>query len=263
METDKVLEEVKKVVKKEKPTFILNVQKSHERPYIFLYMNGSNHLDYEFKDGEWVIHLDLNFGHRKELGKIKSYKDVKYNKEVLKEVPDPIKNFIEKVNKVFKETLKPDSVKFITSMVRRRMLASSVMIKPFSTSLFAKIEVPMQHRAPHEDYGDREEWVDTDYNYRLDSPVEEIYYAFTKSKVIGHLGLNSEDKIIAVYVDPEFRKKGVSTKLHEEVFKRSVEVLSDDPSAMEPEEKATWEKLMKKLPKEIKKLKDGSYIYKA
>jgi len=51
--------------------------------------------------------------------------------------------------------------------------------------------------------------------------------------------------------------------MHEEVFSRNTEILSDDPSAMEPEEKATWEKLMKKIPDKIKKLKDGSFIYKA
>jgi len=122
MDVDNILKEVKEVVKKEKPSFILNVSKSHDRPYIFLYMNGSNHLDYEFKDGEWVIHLDLNFGHRKELGRVKSYKNVDYKKEVLKEVTDPIKKFIDKLNKVFKESLKTESIKFITSKVKEKLL---------------------------------------------------------------------------------------------------------------------------------------------
>jgi len=32
---------------------------------------------------------------------------------------------------------------------------------------------------------------------------------------------------------------------------------------METEEKATWEKLLKKMPKNIKKLKNNSFVYKA
>jgi len=118
MDIDKILKEVKEVVKKENPPFILNVNKSHERPYIFLYMNGSNHLDYEFKDGGWIIHLDLNYGHRKELGKIKNYTKVDYNKDLWKKVDKPIRDFIDKLNKVFKETLKSESIKFITSKVK-------------------------------------------------------------------------------------------------------------------------------------------------
>jgi len=138
MSIDELLKEVKDFVKKENPSFILNIDKSAQRPYIFLYMNGSNHLDYEFKDGEWIIHLDLNYGHRKELGRIKSYKSVEY-KDIKKDIPKPIMDFIEKLNKVFKETLKPDSVKFITSMIRRKLFASNVMIKPYSLGVFAKI----------------------------------------------------------------------------------------------------------------------------
>lgn len=145
--------------------------------------------------------------------------------------------------------------------VKRVILASNVMIKPYSPSVFENIEVPMEHRAPHESYGDKKVWVDTEYNYRLDAPVEEIYYAFTKGKVIGHIGLDGDNRMVAVYVSPEYRGKGVSTKMHEEVFRRNVEVKSDDVDAMEPEEKATWEKLMKKMPNKIKKQKDGSYIY--
>ena len=122
MDINKILKEVKDVVKKEKPSFILNVSKSSERPYIFLYMNGSNHLDYEFKDGEWIIHLDLNYGHRKELGRIKGYNKVEYKQELWKPIPDPIKKVIEKLNKVFKESLKADSIKFITSKVKEKLL---------------------------------------------------------------------------------------------------------------------------------------------
>ena len=150
----------------------------------------------------------------------------------------------------------------IKARVKRHIFASKVMIKPFSTHVFEKIEVPMEHRAPHEDYGDQEKWVDTEYNYRLDAPVEEIYYAYTNSEVIGHLGLDGDEKIVAVYVSPKYRRMGVSAKMHEEVFSRNARVLSDDPSAMEPEEKATWEKLMKKMPDNIEKMKDGSFIYK-
>lgn len=145
--------------------------------------------------------------------------------------------------------------------VKRVILASNVMIKPYSSSIFENIEVPMEHRSPEESYGDDKKWEDTEYNYRLGSPVEEIYYAFTKGKVIGHVGLDVDNRIVAVYVSPDFRGKGVSTKMHEAIFKRNTKVLSDDVNAMEPEEKSTWEKLMKAMPSKIKKLKDGSYIY--
>jgi len=122
MDIDGIFKEVEEVVKKEKPSFILGVQKSQERPYIFLYMNGSNHLDYEFKDEGWIIHLDLNYGHRKELGKIKGYnKKVTYDAKLWKDIPDPIKDFIEKLNKVFKESLKTESIKFITSKVKEKL----------------------------------------------------------------------------------------------------------------------------------------------
>lgn len=150
----------------------------------------------------------------------------------------------------------------LKNYIRRNLFASKVMVKPYSSNVFEKIEVPMEHRAPHEDYGDDDEWEDTEYNYRLDAPVEEIYYAYTVSKVIGHLGLDDE-RIVCVYVSPDYRRKGVSEKMHKEVFSRNERVLSDDPSAMEPEEKATWEKLMKQNPDNIEKLKDGSFVYKA
>jgi len=151
----------------------------------------------------------------------------------------------------------------IKTKVRRHLFASKVMVKPYSSNVFEKIEVPMEHRAPYENYGDDENWEDTEFNYRLDAPVEEIYYAYTQGKVIGHIGLDGDAKIIAVYVSPDYRRKGVSGKMHEEVFSRNTRVLSDDPNAMESEEKATWEKLMKKMPDNIEKMKDGSFIYKA
>jgi len=151
----------------------------------------------------------------------------------------------------------------IKEKVRRHLFASNVMVKPYSPSVFENIEVPMEHRAQHEDYGDDLKWEDTEYNYRLDAPVEEIYYAFTKGEVIGHIGLDEDVKIIAVYISPKYRRKGVSAEMHKEVFSRNARVLSDDPSAMEPEEKATWEKLMKKMPNNIEKMKDGSFVYKA
>jgi len=258
-----IYDEVQDYVKKHGDGLFLGSQASSDRPYIMIYMSGSNHLDYEFKNNKWIIHLDLNYGHRKILGEITAYNSVNYKDDLWKKIEKPIRDHIEELNKIFKETFKSKSIKFIMSRVKRKLFASSVMIKPYSKDLFKNIDVPMQHRAPHEDYGDREEWEDTDYNYRLDAPVEEIYYAFTKSKVIGHIGLDGDDKIIAVYVDPQYRRKGVSLKMHEEIFKRSARVLSDDPSAMEPEEKATWEKLMKKMPDNIEKMKDGSFVYRA
>ena len=149
----------------------------------------------------------------------------------------------------------------IKDTVKRIMFAAKVMVKPYSPNVFRNIKIPMEHRAPEENYEDDQEWKDTEYNYRLGAPVEEIYYAFTGGEVIGHLGLNADTKVTALYVSPEYRRKGVATKMYEEVFSRNSEVFSDDPDAMEPEAKATWEKLMKKMPDKIKKLKDGSFVY--
>jgi len=151
----------------------------------------------------------------------------------------------------------------LKEIIRKNLLASNITVKLFSPNIFQKIKIPMEHRAPHEDYGDDLKWKDIEYNYRLDDPVDEIYYAFTKNEVIGHLGLDENEKIIAVYVSPNYRRKGVSTKMHEEVFSRNTSVFSDDSNAMEPDEKATWEKLMKKMPNYIEKLKDGSYVYQS
>lgn len=151
----------------------------------------------------------------------------------------------------------------LKNKVQRVIFASKVMVKPYSPNVFQNIEVPMEHRSHNEDYGDDKKWKDTEYNYRLSPPVEEIYYAYTMGKVVGHIGLDVDSRIVAVYVSPEYRRKGVSSKMHEEVFSRNTEVSSDDPSAMEPEEKETWEKLMKKMPNKIKKMKDGSFVYKA
>ena len=123
MDIDNVLKDVKEVVKKENPSFILSLNKSHDRPYIFLYMNGSNHLDYEFKDDKWIIHLDLNYGHRKVIGEIKGFnKKVEYKQDLWKTVEKPIRDFIEELNKVFKESLKGQAIKFITSKVKEKLL---------------------------------------------------------------------------------------------------------------------------------------------
>ena len=130
MDIDLILKEVRNVVKKENPPFILNVQKSHDRPYIFLYMNGSNHLDYEFKDEGWIIHLDLNYGHRKELGKIKGYnKKVEYNQDLWKKIDKPIRDFIEELNKIFKEALKGQAVKLITSKDEKNQMNTEELDK--------------------------------------------------------------------------------------------------------------------------------------
>jgi ribosomal protein S18 acetylase RimI-like enzyme len=117
---------------------------------------------------------------------------------------------------------------------------TSVVVKIFNNSNLKNVKIPMQHRSPNEVYDDVA-WFDKEFNYRLDYPVEEIYYAYTLVNgfptVVGHLGLSSDLQIKAVYVDPSHRNKGIAEKLYLNVFKANPTVLSDDFDAMEPEAK--------------------------
>jgi len=249
---------VKNFIKKEK--YVVHVSKSSD-PYIFLYLSSSNHLDYEFKDEEWIIYLDWNYGHRKQLGKIVSFNKVNLDESLWKGLPKSIKDFIEKLNVLFKESLKSNFVDFVISKVRVK-LAASVTVKPYSIDIFKSIEIPMAHRAEHEEYYVAEEWQKTQFNYRLNSATS-IYYAYKNRKVIGHLGLDDDDRVRAVYIDPEFRRKGIAAKIYEAVFKRNARIFSDDAQAMEPEIINMWHKLKKKFPDNIKQNEDKSFIYEA
>ncbi len=116
-----VYDKVKDYVAKYGEGLFRSVQASAERPYIFIYMNGNNHLDYEFKDNKWIIHLDLNYGHRKVIGEIIGYKGVSYKQDLWKKIEKPIRDHIDKINNIFKETLKSQSIKFITSKVKDKI----------------------------------------------------------------------------------------------------------------------------------------------
>ena len=50
--------------------------------------------------------------------------------------------------------------------------------------------------------------------------------------------------------------------MYEAAFASNPQVVSDDASAMEKETKLLWEKMMVKMPDNIKKLDNGSFIYK-
>jgi len=135
MNINNILKEVENVTKDDH-NFVLSTGVSTFRPYIFIYLVGTNHLDYEFKNGEWLIQLDWNYGHRKHLGTIKSYSKVEYKQDLWKKLPDPFKSFVEKINRVFKESLKPQSIKFITSKVKEKLRNK---VKPAIVILDSKI----------------------------------------------------------------------------------------------------------------------------
>lgn len=124
----------------------------------------------------------------------------------------------------------------------------------------------MEHRSPNQDYDDKD-WEDEGYNYRLDYPVEDIYYAYDKIgdsyQVVGHLGLDSNLQVKAVYVSPSYRRKGVAEKLYYSAFISNPLVMSDDYDSMEPEIKKLWDKMYDKMPEKIEKLDNKSYIYRS
>lgn len=152
----------------------------------------------------------------------------------------------------------------IKNKVLRKLIASSAKVVLFDNySKFKNkgIDIPMAHRSEYLDYGDSLKWEDTEYNYRL-SNLEDIYYAVLNNKVVGHIGIDDDYSIRAVYVDPEYRNRGISEKMHLEIFKLYPRVMSDDSDAMEVAEKKLWEKLMKRFPDNIQKLEDGSFVHK-
>jgi GNAT superfamily N-acetyltransferase len=150
----------------------------------------------------------------------------------------------------------------IKLVLAKLMEASSALVVPYDFNKFKnkKIEVSMEHRSEYLSYPDGEEWEDEGYNYRLGG-LEDIYYAVVDNKVVGHIGLDSEAIVRAVYVSPSYRRQGISKKMHLEVFKLYPRVVSDDLSAMEKEEINLWENLLKEKPDQIKKLEDGSFLY--
>lgn len=162
-----------------------------------------------------------------------------------------------------KVTLTPsfgEKAKKIIKKVSNLLKLSSLIITRYDESKFKKnnIKVPMEHRSEYRNY-DNQEWKEKDYNYRL--IMDDIFYSIIDDKVVGHLGLDDEGVIRAVYVSPEFRRRGISEKMHLEVFNIYSQVFSDDFDAMEKEEKELWEKMMKNMPNKIEKL-NNCYVYR-
>jgi uncharacterized protein len=116
------------------------------------------------------------------------------------------------------------------------------------------VEIPAQH-VPSAESGD-----ETGENHRLNT-VAEIQYAVKDNKVVGHLGIDEDGSVKAVYVDESYRGKGIAEELYTNYVKTSGYLKSDDPDAMEPAAKKLWEKLRSKHPDEISKTKDG-WIWK-
>jgi len=96
-------------------------------------------------------------------------------------------------------------------------------------------------------------------NHRLNT-AQEVYYAVKDGKVVGHLGLDDAGSVKASYVDPEFRRQGISTKLYEGVSKDYGNFASDELTAMEPAAKKLWDKLKSKYPDRVTKTKKG-YVF--
>jgi GNAT superfamily N-acetyltransferase len=126
------------------------------------------------------------------------------------------------------------------------------------------VEIPMQH-ASENDLPEGE-WEENEFNYRLNT-ASSIYYAVSGKKVIGHLGLNSDDKVEGVYVDPEYRGKGTALALYEFAV-NDLDTIWDKPSEQDPGGKAIWEALERKHPENVdlgkKKFiyRKGSYMKK-
>lgn len=119
------------------------------------------------------------------------------------------------------------------------------------------VEIPKQH-ASENDFPEGE-YEENEYNYRLNTAAT-IYYAVNNKKVIGHLGLSSDDEVLAVYVDPSFRGKGTALSLYKFAVKDLGELWSD-PMAQDAGGKAIWESL-KKLDSENVELGKKKFIYK-
>jgi GNAT superfamily N-acetyltransferase len=117
------------------------------------------------------------------------------------------------------------------------------------------VEVPMAHRADDsedpETGGKREDsdWEEDEYNYRLNNS-NTIFYAIKDNVVIGHLGLDSDDSVQGVYVDPEHRGEGIAIQL----YLKAVDTLGSiesDTSSQEQSGKDIWKKLKQMKPDNV------------
>lgn len=120
----------------------------------------------------------------------------------------------------------------------------------------SKINLPENIKIKDEHIPAAEINKEKEFNYRLNN-IDDISYAVKNNSVIGHLGVDENNAVKAVYVDPKFRKKGVAEQLYTDYVYKNGVLKSDDINAMEPEAKNLWEKLQKKYPEEITETKDG------
>lgn len=155
-------------------------------------------------------------------------------------IPQYIEQNIENLDKI-------EGVADVSGGVRK--LATKSI--PKVSGVFSKYDLPenikigKQH-LPASDVGE-----EVGFNYRLDQNPDNIYYNVKDNKVVGHLGLDDNRSIKAVYVDPKYRRKGVAKELYKTVAEKEGGLYSDDFYAMEPEAKALWESLAKERPEEI------------
>lgn len=150
----------------------------------------------------------------------------------------------------------------ITKKAHQILRTASILVVPYDLSKFKNnhIKVPMAHRSEYMDYGDSNGWIELNYNFRLNN-IDNIYYAIKDGSVVGHIGLDSHGFIRAVYVDPDNRRRGISEKLHLDIFKANHRVISEDVDVMGLGESNLWKKLLKQMPNKIKSIKDGSFVY--
>lgn len=117
-----IYKEVRKYISDpDREDLLLQVNKDPDRSKISIFIFGKdNQLDYRFNDDVWYINLNYNYGYMKSLGKIKSSTEVDLE-DFFKKLPKTLRDHIEEINKIFKSSLAPNSIKFITSKVIEKL----------------------------------------------------------------------------------------------------------------------------------------------
>lgn len=108
------------------------------------------------------------------------------------------------------------------------------------------VEIPLEHCPEwHMEEG---EWMDMEFNYRLNN-CDSIYYLLDEDdSFVGHIGLN-DSKIQTVFISEEYQGQGLSYKLYEYLMEEFESFSSDD--AREPAANHIWENLMKRYPGQV------------
>lgn len=129
----------------------------------------------------------------------------------------------------------------------------SVKVMSREDALAQGVKIPDVH-TPAEELG-----RDVQNNYRLNN-LPEVNYAVKGNKVVGHLGLDDDGAVKAVYVDNGARRQGIAESLYQNKIQQGEPFQSDELVAMEPQAKKLWEKLKSQYPDQITKSKEG-YIF--